>query len=60
MGAQQTDPASVTGLRETDPVAVAPRRCGRCQHVFDDGTASVVQTDWALCPPCAEILLPPR
>lgn len=45
----------------TDPVVpVGPRKCGRCQRPFEGDTASFVQTDWALCPACEEILLPGR
>jgi hypothetical protein len=37
---------------------VADRRCGRCQRPFPGDPALTFQTDWALCPDCAAILMP--
>ena len=34
------------------------RRCGRCQCEFDGDPNLYFQTDWALCAPCGDILLP--
>jgi hypothetical protein len=34
------------------------RHCGRCQSEFDGDPGLFFQTDWSLCPPCADILLP--
>jgi hypothetical protein len=36
------------------------RNCGRCQRAFDGDPNLFFQTDWALCPECADILLPSR
>ena len=43
---------------QADGVPLPKRRCGRCQCEFDGDPALFFQTDWALCPPCADILLP--
>ena len=43
---------------QEDGVPLPKRRCGRCQCEFDGDPTLFFQTDWALCPPCAEILLP--
>jgi hypothetical protein len=42
----------------TDGVPLPKRRCGRCQCEFDGDPNLFFQTDWALCPPCGDILLP--
>lgn len=34
------------------------RHCGRCQRAFAGDPKLFLQTDWALCPECEEILLP--
>jgi hypothetical protein len=39
-------------------VPLPKRRCGRCQGEFDGDPNLFFQTDWALCPPCGDILLP--
>jgi hypothetical protein len=39
-------------------VPLPPRHCGRCQSAFPGDPTLFFQTDWALCPPCASILLP--
>jgi hypothetical protein len=36
------------------------RHCGRCQEYFDADPTLWLQTEWALCPACHEILLPQR
>ncbi len=36
------------------------RHCGRCQMEFEADPELYFQTDWALCPSCEAILLPPR
>ena len=41
-------------------VPLAKQRCGRCQCEFDGDPNLFFQTDWALCPPCGDILLPSR
>jgi len=41
-----------------DSVPLPKRLCGRCQCEFDGDPNLFFQTDWSLCPPCAEILLP--
>ncbi len=60
MGTQMAAHSAEDGAGTETEVPVAPRRCGRCQRPFEDDTASPVQTDWALCPACEEILLPGR
>jgi len=43
----------------TTPADELPqRRCGRCQGTFAGDPMLFFQTDWGLCPACAEILLP--
>jgi hypothetical protein len=37
-----------------------PRVCGRCRSTLEDDPTLVFQTDWALCPACAEVLLPAK
>lgn len=39
---------------------VPDRHCGRCQSGFPGDPTLYFQTDWALCPACAAILLPGR
>jgi hypothetical protein len=39
---------------------VPKRTCGRCQREFDGDPDLFFQTEWALCPACADILLPSR
>jgi hypothetical protein len=50
----------VTPLPVLGRLPLAPRHCGRCQRPFDADPELYFQTDWALCPSCAEILLPSR
>jgi len=44
----------------TTMATVPARRCGRCQREFPGDPDLFFQNDWALCPPCAEILMPRR
>lgn len=60
MAAQSAEDGAGAGVGTDPAVAVAPRRCGRCQRPFEGDMVSFVQTDWALCPTCEEILLPGR
>lgn len=60
MAAHSAEDDAEPGAEADAQVAVAPRRCGRCQRPFEGDTASFVQTDWALCPACEAILLPDR
>ena len=39
-----------------DPVP--DRRCGRCQGAFPGDPGLTFQTDWAVCPACAAVLMP--
>lgn len=39
--------------------SVPARRCGRCQMAFPGDPTLEFQTDWALCPACSAVLLPP-
>jgi hypothetical protein len=39
---------------------VPDRHCARCQCAFPGDPTLFFQTDWALCPECAAILLPGR
>jgi hypothetical protein len=36
------------------------RVCGRCRRTLEDDPTLVFQTDWALCPTCTGVLLPPK
>ena len=45
-------------LPTTSALPLPKRRCGRCQCEFDGDPNLFFQTDWALCPPCGDILLP--
>jgi hypothetical protein len=43
------------------PALPAPaRQCGRCQGALEADPELFFQTDWVLCPQCAEVLLPSR
>jgi hypothetical protein len=53
-----TDSAPEAPAASDEPLT--QRRCGRCQRSFDGDPTLYVQTDWALCPECSEILLPGR
>lgn len=51
----------MTGSGATDePDGLPQRHCGRCRRFFAADPDLFFQTDWALCPECAEILLPQR
>ena len=39
-------------------VPVPARQCGRCQCALEADPELFFQTDWVLCPQCADILLP--
>ena len=39
-------------------IPLEKRHCGRCQCEFDGDPDLFFQTDWALCHPSADILLP--
>lgn len=41
-----------------DGQPLAQRHCGRCQCAFEADPDLLFQTDWSLCPACAEVLLP--
>jgi len=41
-----------------DSLPLPTRHCGRCQREFDGDPNLFFQTDWTLCPACADILLP--
>jgi len=41
-----------------DGAPLPTRHCGRCQCEFDGDPNLFFQTDWSLCPACADILLP--
>ena len=45
--------------RRTADTTVPDRRCGRCQRPFPGDPTLNFQTDWALCPDCAAVLMPP-
>jgi len=47
-------------IAESGSVPPPMRHCGRCQQEFDADPSLFFQTEWALCPACAEILLPKR
>ena len=38
----------------------APRVCGGWRRTIEHDPTLVFQTDWVLCPTCAEELLPPK
>lgn len=43
-----------------DAPVVADRTCGRCRQPFAGDPSLNFQTDWTLCPACAEKLMPGR
>jgi hypothetical protein len=52
------EPLSTTSAKVPSLSGLPKRRCGRCQCEFDADPNLFFQTDWALCPPCGDILLP--
>jgi hypothetical protein len=48
------------GPVDSGAAVTADRQCGRCRRSFEGDPTLFFQSDWALCPECAEILLPTR